>query len=52
MEKDNRKNIKVKDHIGISDVSLISFGDNIFSRLNSEKISNLNDINKNNEDKK
>lgn len=52
MVKGNKANMKDKNHIGISDVSLISFGDNIFSRLNGEKVQNLNAINENNEEKK
>jgi len=48
MVKDNKN----KEHIGIADVSLISFGDNIFSRLNSEKTLNINDIYDNNKEKK
>jgi hypothetical protein len=43
--KDNRKQIKNQEHIGIDDISLISFGDNIFSRSTSERIPNLNNLN-------
>ena len=52
MVKDKRKYSKAKEHIGISDVSLISFGDNVFKRINDEKEEVLNDISDNNEEKK
>jgi hypothetical protein len=44
MIKDHEEYNENKEHIGIADVSLISFGDNLFSRLNSHKVPNLNDI--------
>lgn len=43
--KESGKQIKNQEHIGIDDISLISFGDNIFSRSTSERIPNLNDLN-------
>ena len=52
MVKDNKNYNKNKEHIGIADISLISFGDNIFSRLNNEKTPNLNNIYDNNKENK
>ena len=44
MVKDKRKDAKVKEHIGITDVPLISFGDNVFRKLNNRNKPKLNDI--------